>query len=708
MASGQMETAFGQMGIAVAARTTEGQADRLLLDRFIKARDETAFAAVVERHGGMVLGICRRVLRNAHDAEDACQATFLVLARRAATVRKRDSLASWLHGVAFHVAKNLRRDLARRSAREAHEPEAHETDLIADITRREEQALIDEELARLPTRYRAALVLCYLEGRTRDEAAHELGWTVGKLRRRLERGRELLSKRLTRRGLTLSAALFATALTEASVSAVAPPAVVVATVKGGLLYAAGKAGAVAGIPLRVVALAEAMLKTLFVAHVKVATGVLAVVVVGATMVPLAKPLFNHAASPVSAHDWPGWRGPDGMGTTVESDLPLTWGGPENKNILWSVRIDRLRPFQSYSSPIVCRDQLFCTAATPAPDKNQGPAKEPTEHWITCYRTSDGKQLWETQIAPGPWLATDHYDGYAVPTPVTDGKLVYAWFGSAVMAAVDFEGHVVWRKERPGQYHFGLYQSFCSSPVLYEDTILQLCDQNDGASVLIAFDKRTGEIKWEKKRPNVFSTETTPILIKAHGRAQLIVATTNQLQGLDPSNGEPIWWCNCPGHPATPAYGGGLVVTGSGVAVDPTGQGDVAKTHVRWNIHDASRNPSSPVIVGDYVYRLDDANILKCRKLATGELVYRERLEGLGPTYQVSPFATADGRIYFASWMQKSYVIQSGPTFKILATSDPLKPDTMDAYTSPAVSGGKIFLKAGHLCCIGKSDQPAKQ
>jgi RNA polymerase sigma factor (sigma-70 family) len=707
MAVGEME-AFGEVGVLVAAKTHEGVADRVLLERFICQRDESAFAALVERHGGMVIGICRRVLRRAHDAEDACQASFLVLARKASSVRKRDSLASWLHGVAYRVATNLRRDLARRAARESRQPDTVDDDTMADITRREEQALIDEELARLPARYRAVLVLCYLEGKTRDEAAQELGWTVGKLRRQLERGRELLCRRLTRRGLTLSAALFVTALTEGAASAAAPPALVVATIKSGLLFAAGHTAATVGISLRAVALAEAMLKSLFVAHLKMAAGVLAVAAVGASVAPLVKPLFQHPAA-VSDRDWPGWRGPTGMGTTPDTEIPLTWGGNGNENVLWSVRIDRLRPFQSYSSPIVCGDRLFYTAATPALDAKQTPPKEPAEHWVSCFRTSDGEKLWETYIAPGPWQATDHFDGYAVPTPVTDGKLIYAWFGSAVMVALDFEGHVVWRKERPGPYHFGGSQSFCSSPVFYEDTILQLCDQNEGASVLIAFDKKTGDIKWEKKRDNVFSTETTPILIKVNdgsgGRWELIVAATNQLQGLNPANGESIWWCSCPGHAATPVYGGGLVVTGSGVAVDPTGHDDVSKTQIKWNANDQSRGPSSPLIAGDYVYRLNDAGVLTCRKLATGDVIYRERLPGLAPVYEASPFATGEGKIYFASWMQPSYVIQAGPTFKILATSPPLKPDTMDFYTSPAVSRGKIFFKAGHLCCIGKRDPP---
>jgi RNA polymerase sigma factor (sigma-70 family) len=247
--------------------------DRELLDRFLAGHDEAAFRTLVERHGAMVLGICRRVLRNAHDAEDATQATFLVLARKAASVRNRESVASFLHGVAFHVATNLKRDLARQSAREAFSVrEATQADTANDASWREVQAVLDEELARLPEHYRCPLILCYLEGKTRDEAAGQLGWGLATLRGRLERGRERLRARLTRRGLTLSAALLATALTESSTPAALPPTLLRLTVKAGLLQAGGE-----GASARVSALAEGAIRALFAARMKAALVVLGLV-----------------------------------------------------------------------------------------------------------------------------------------------------------------------------------------------------------------------------------------------------------------------------------------------------------------------------------------------------------------------------------------------------------------------------------------------
>src|SRR5262249_12958250 len=157
-------------------------------------------------------GVCRRALRHAHDAEDACQATFLVLARKAASIRKKTSISSWLHGVAIRVAAGLKRERSRRRRHEQEAPTPAPTEAGAAGSWHEVQAVVDDELGRLPERYRTPLILCYLDGKTRDEAARQLGLTAGSLHGRLERGRQLLRQRLTRRGLTLSAALFATAL----------------------------------------------------------------------------------------------------------------------------------------------------------------------------------------------------------------------------------------------------------------------------------------------------------------------------------------------------------------------------------------------------------------------------------------------------------------------------------------------------------------
>src|SRR5262249_15071907 len=156
-------------------------------------RDEAAFAALVHRHGAMVLGACRRVVRNPHDAEDACQATFLILAHKAASIRKRDALGSWLHGVACRVARDLRAKLARRAAQPlAPGDDVARPDGSDSLTWAEVRQALDEELRGLPEHYRAALVLCYLEGRSRDEAALQLGWSLPALRGRLERGRAML------------------------------------------------------------------------------------------------------------------------------------------------------------------------------------------------------------------------------------------------------------------------------------------------------------------------------------------------------------------------------------------------------------------------------------------------------------------------------------------------------------------------------------
>ncbi len=190
----------------VEVQALRGAADGDLLRRFAAARDEAAFRVIAERHGPMVFGVCARLLGNRHDAEDALQATFLVFAQRAGCVRNSESLASWLHGVARRVATRLRRADHRRAARE-HAAAAPEQRPPADPAWSEVRAGLDEELARLPDSYREVLVLCYLEGLTRDEAGQRLGIDAGAVKGRLERGRRLLGDRLTRRGIGLSAGL---------------------------------------------------------------------------------------------------------------------------------------------------------------------------------------------------------------------------------------------------------------------------------------------------------------------------------------------------------------------------------------------------------------------------------------------------------------------------------------------------------------------
>jgi RNA polymerase sigma factor (sigma-70 family) len=223
----------------LAAETTGPVADLQLLEQFATGHDEAAFEALVCRHGPLVLGVCRRVLDNPHDAEDAFQATFLALARRAGSVGRRGSLGTWLYRVAFHTALRARRQATRRRRCEEQVASRQPPDPLAEVTGRELLAVLDEELHKLPERLRAPLVLCCLEGKTRDEAARELGWSLGTLKRRLEQGRARLHARLAGRGIS-PATLLAVGVGATRVS----PALAADTAGAALLVVSGKSAAV--------------------------------------------------------------------------------------------------------------------------------------------------------------------------------------------------------------------------------------------------------------------------------------------------------------------------------------------------------------------------------------------------------------------------------------------------------------------------------
>jgi RNA polymerase sigma factor (sigma-70 family) len=254
--------------------------DSALLGRFASEGDARAFAALVDRHGPLVLHVCRRVLGDVHDAEDAFQAVFLVLARKAAAVHRREALAAWLHGVARRVALNARsaRARQRRQAQSLAGPcaDAH-PDPLAELSGRELLMIIDEELQRLPEVYRLPVMLCCLEGRSLEEAARQLGWTPGSVKGRLERGRARLHDRLLRRGLTLSAALAVAAASRDAASAAVGARLAAATVRGALLFAARSTTAT-GIPAQAAALAGEVIRGMALAQLK--TGALLLLVTG--------------------------------------------------------------------------------------------------------------------------------------------------------------------------------------------------------------------------------------------------------------------------------------------------------------------------------------------------------------------------------------------------------------------------------------------
>jgi RNA polymerase sigma factor (sigma-70 family) len=263
--------------------------DQELLARFLTSRDEAAFTALVERHGPMVLAVCRRVLHQHQDAEDACQATFLVLARSASSIRKHTSLGSWLHGVAYRLSRKLKDSSMRRRRREAQASATAAAAPESEASWREVQAVLDDELSRLPEKFRAPLVACYLEGQARQEVAQQLGLPLNTLRGRLSQARERLRQRLARRGVTLSAALLVPALAEGESAAEAamPATLVVVTTRSAAAFAAGQAAGAGVQATRPVALAEGWLQTVIATKFKLAAAVLVALTVLAAGVGLA-------------------------------------------------------------------------------------------------------------------------------------------------------------------------------------------------------------------------------------------------------------------------------------------------------------------------------------------------------------------------------------------------------------------------------------
>jgi outer membrane protein assembly factor BamB len=390
----------------------------------------------------------------------------------------------------------------------------------------------------------------------------------------------------------------------------------------------------------------------------------------------------------TAANWPQWRGPNCTGVTEEKGFPTTWGGKDKANILWKVELPKNE--ESPSSPIVWGDRVFVTTSL----KDDG-------HRVTCYARSGGKLLWDTPIEKGPWKKTDPRGGVCAPSPCTDGEHVFALFGTAVLAALDCsDGRIVWK--RPLELT-SFDVAMGSSPVLFGDTVILYSGLRNKESNLTAFEKKTGNAKWVLKFPQVDFGHTTPAFATIGGKTQLIVSVNRRsagIIGVDPAKGELLWSAPGDGETASPAIGSGVVYCdsargGGGYAVDLAKIGDAKEVPNKWKLASVNMDLSSALIAGECLYRLGGGGWLNCLKLENGEKLYSQKLDGAHSW--VSPVLTGDDLIYFAS-AGKSYVIESGPAFKVVATND-----LGDAiHASPAFSDGMIFLKGRkNLYCIGK-------
>ena len=413
-------------------------------------------------------------------------------------------------------------------------------------------------------------------------------------------------------------------------------------------------------------------------------------------------------SPLAGEDWPQWRGPRADGVSLEKNLPTEWG-PE-KNVVWKAVL----PGVGTSTPIIWGDQVFLTAQV-----GEGPRAEPpgrrrgstvrngvvssgdVDFVVQSFGRDDGRPRWEYRFdAEGPLPNTHEKHTLASPSVVTDGEMVYAWMGTGQFVALTMEGKLVWSRHIGKEYApFNVRWGHGSSPTLYKDSVILLCDHVADA-YLLALDKRTGKERWRAERGSGRSY-TTPFIIPGDGGHELVINSSARIDVYDPATGKLIWHVGQPIRVpvSTPVLHDGVLYTSRGyrsgpyMAVKAGGQVDVTASNVLWRISTGAPYVSSLLYYDGLVYMATDVGVASCVDAATGEIVWKQRLGG---NFSASPVA-ADGNIYLVNEDGEAFVIRAGRKFELIARND-LGERTL---ASPAISGGRIYLRTDqHLVAIG--------
>lgn len=433
--------------------------------------------------------------------------------------------------------------------------------------------------------------------------------------------------------------------------------------------------------------------------------VLLVLLVAGSARPAAQP------SPV----WPQWRG-DGQGVSTDDTLPLAWSA--DTNVVWKVPI----PGRGYSSPSVWNDHIFLTTsfegevlpgAAPAPhvldgepfvhpDAEAGDRKHRLDVIALDART--GKIRWQRTAYEGKVFDARHRKGsFANTTPATDGQMVFAWFGSEGLYAYDFDGTLAWKKNLGGIAAFGMGTG--SSPVLYEDLVIVVCDDDNGErSFIVALDKKSGKEVWRTAR-RVQASWSSPVIARAEGRDELITSGNEWIIAYDPRTGRELWRCEGTGAwtVASPFVGQGIVVASAShvvkraVAVRLGGSGNVTGTdRVVWERNRGTAYTPSGIAYGDYAYMLTDGGLITCIDIRTGEVKYEGGRPPKSSRVWSSLVAFRD-RLFLTNEEGDTYVIPAGPTFSIERTNSLNEP----VYASLAPAGGRIYIRThSHLYAIG--------
>ena len=429
-------------------------------------------------------------------------------------------------------------------------------------------------------------------------------------------------------------------------------------------------------------------------------------------------LADEVATP-PAENWPQWRGPTWNGVAPRADPPVKWS--ETENLRWKTPIEG----KGWATPVVWDDRIFVlTAITldkkiPVPDVIPPGTPNINSHpqvigsWqaqsfaIVCIDRITGEQLWKRTACEGmPHQGHHQKGGFASASPVTDGRHVYAYFGSFGLYCYDLEGKLVWKKDfRPQAIEDSLGEG--SSPALFGDTLIVVVDQ-ELQSYVVAIDKNTGKEIWKQDRDEL-SNWSTPRIFTHAGRHQVVVNGAT-VHNYDLATGEPLWQCG--GHTAgaipMPAVGHGMVFTASGWRKDVLqairlGQrGDLTDSeHITWSLNRGTPYVPCPMLWGDEIYLLEDQSFFSCFDAAEGGRHYKLRLPGSGLKFSASPVGAAD-RIYLLSEAGQTIVLQRGSAGKVLAVNE--LADELDEtfYASPAIVGDAIYLRGNkHLFCFAR-------
>ena len=432
---------------------------------------------------------------------------------------------------------------------------------------------------------------------------------------------------------------------------------------------------------------------------------------------LASAGLSFLAESAAAGNWPQWRGPDGSGVSNEKNLPAEWS--PTKNIKWKTAIEG----RAHSSPIVWGNRIFLTTAIEGaevaghkaakhlfdgkdfvhPDAI-GANKKHTFKVIAIDRES-GKIVWQSTAWEGnPYDDRHRKSSYAASTPATDGKMVYAFFGTEGLYAYDFKGKLAWKAQVGNIATLGL--GVATSPILFENLVIVQADEDNGeASLIVAYDKKTGKEVWKQSRKGLQVSWATPLLVRTANRAELIASGTEFVISYDPATGKELWRHKGVESNAipSPVANNEFVYLVAGypakvaMAIRLGQSGDLTGTpNALWKYAKGTAYVPSPILYGDYLYLTTDRGILTAIDAKTGDVKYEGGRIPIPATFTASPVAF-EGKILMTSEDGDTFIVKAGPKHEIIGTNSIGEP----VYASPAIADGRIFIRGEkNLYAIG--------